>query len=217
MKKTLLGLLIAPCLIAPAVNADDVFSLPKREGFYVGGGYGLAKYQDGCDGVDSSISSSITDCDRKDQGYKAFAGYRFNDFFALQGGYYDLGKATADAENGYKGSWETGHGSREIKGYALQLVTLYPADEYLDIKAMIGAFHWQSDTSATGYSVNHAVFSYDNNERGTDLMYGVGVNIHLTNQLSLGLDYERFNNIGDDRYVEGDDVDFISGSVQYTF
>ena len=53
---------------------------------YVGGNIGWAKLSVDCSGVPN--------CDRTDTGYKAYGGYRFGEGFAVEGVYFDWGKAT---------------------------------------------------------------------------------------------------------------------------
>ena len=56
------------------------------EGFYAGGSYGVATTN--C--MIHDYLSLEEDCDM--DGWKAFAGYRINDIFSIEGGYYHMGK-----------------------------------------------------------------------------------------------------------------------------
>src|SRR6185369_15735790 len=44
--------------------------------------------------IDDAFVASNTTLDKTDTGWKAYLGYRFNRFFALEGGYVDLGEAS---------------------------------------------------------------------------------------------------------------------------
>lgn len=56
---------------------------------YVGGSYGPTDWNVDCSGTSS--------CDKSDTGYKIYAGYKFNQLFAIEAGYANLGKTTASA------------------------------------------------------------------------------------------------------------------------
>ena len=51
---------------------------------YVGGGLGVAHHRVDCDGWD---------CDRSPTGFKLYGGYKFTQFFAVEGSYTDFGAA----------------------------------------------------------------------------------------------------------------------------
>jgi len=55
--------------------------------FYVGGNVGLGRVDVEC--------SDIPDCDKTAVGFKAYGGYRFDNGWAVEAGYFDWGKATA--------------------------------------------------------------------------------------------------------------------------
>ncbi|HEU5282508.1 MAG TPA: outer membrane beta-barrel protein, partial [Burkholderiales bacterium] len=85
MRTTLGTMLIVAGLLltagpAPAFAQDEA-------GFYVGGGIGQSELKDACDGD----GLTVTDCDDTDTAWKLFAGYWFNKYFAVEGGYIDFG------------------------------------------------------------------------------------------------------------------------------
>jgi OOP family OmpA-OmpF porin len=55
--------------------------------FYAGGNVGLGRVDVDC--------SDIPDCDKNAVGFKLYGGYRFDNGWAVEGGYFDWGKATA--------------------------------------------------------------------------------------------------------------------------
>ena len=83
-------------LVALAVIASP-FALADDSGGYIGGNVGRSKARIDDARITSGLlgggfkTTSIADDDR-DTGYKIFAGYQFNKNFALEGGYFDLGK-----------------------------------------------------------------------------------------------------------------------------
>ena len=92
------------CAAQPALAAD-------KNGFYIGADFANANYdvdQDTLDDVsgalfdalDFSVVSADSEVDDSDSSWSVFAGYRFMDYWAVEGAYVDLGTA------GYKASGE---------------------------------------------------------------------------------------------------------------
>lgn len=119
--------------LAAAANAQD-------SGFYVGGSIGQASYQDAPIGeaVPISIFSSIAEglgapdgnavvdqflaqppqgfsmsgeSDKTDTSYKGYIGYKFNRYFAIEGGYASLGKTSAKNRVIYDADGDGGSGA----------------------------------------------------------------------------------------------------------
>src|ERR1039458_4695860 len=85
-----LGLAALAVIASPFAVADD-------SGWYGGGNIGQSRATND-DARDTSslvgqgaTATSITD-DNRHSGYKLFGGYKFNRNFALEGGYFDLGR-----------------------------------------------------------------------------------------------------------------------------
>src|SRR5512139_1934709 len=82
--------------------------------------------------TDDGFVASGTTIDDSDTGWKAFAGYRFNPYLALEGGYVDLGKATftttiASAPPPYDGLTPFQiHGTAEATGVNLVAIAGVP-------------------------------------------------------------------------------------------
>ena len=91
---SLLGLLaIAAVGMSPAMAADT------PTGFYIGGNVGQSRVKIDTAGIDAAIraagaTTSATTANENDVGFKLFAGYRFHPNFAVEGGYFNLGKFT---------------------------------------------------------------------------------------------------------------------------
>ena len=80
------------------------------------------------------LTTSISDDDRK-TGYKLFGGYQFNNNFAVEGGYSDLGKFGFTANTVPLGSLV---GNIKIKGVNLDLVGILPISEKLSAFGRVG-------------------------------------------------------------------------------
>src|SRR5207342_2946038 len=72
-------------------------AVAAESGWYLGGGIGQSQANIADDRISTQLSgygltmTSIDD-DDKDTGYKLFGGYKFNKYFAVEGGYFNLGK-----------------------------------------------------------------------------------------------------------------------------
>src|ERR1700722_2496611 len=90
------GLAVLALTMSPSVFADEA-------GWYTGFNAGLsrAKINDTriADGLlDDGFTTTSTSNDDRHFGFKAYGGYEFNRYLALESGYFDLGKfgCTAD-------------------------------------------------------------------------------------------------------------------------
>src|SRR5690242_14187948 len=90
-----LGIAILAALTSPIALADD--PTWDTSGWYIGASLGKAKAKIDDAKITSSLlrsgftTSSISDDDSA-TGYKLFGGYQFNPNFALEGGYFSLGR-----------------------------------------------------------------------------------------------------------------------------
>lgn len=176
-------------------NAQDT-----ANGFYVGVGVGHSDQKDACDDISGS-------CDDTDTGWKIFAGYEFNQYLSLEGGYADLGESDADTiVLGIPVSADA-----EITGFFLSGIASWPINDSFSVFGKLGAIYWDVETDADGGGI-----SVSEDENGTDLMFGVGAQYDFTDNIGIRAEWERFNDVGDSDTGESD-IDLISGSLVYRF
>jgi OmpA-like transmembrane domain len=155
-------------LAAVLLSGAGVSRAHAADGFYLGGGIGVATVRD-------NVNTETLDAD--DVAYKAFIGYRVNALplidLALEGAYTDFGRPsqTLSGQNvQFKLSGASAAG--------LLIVPLGPVDVY----GKAGMMSWRSETgngaSTTGQS-------------GTDPFYGVGVGFYFW-KLGIRAEYERY-------------------------
>src|SRR5579863_6139551 len=85
-----IAMLALTALVCPLSRAQDA-------GFYLGGNGGLsvAKIDDQkitTDLLNGGLATSSISNRQNDVGFKFYGGYQFSRFFALEGGYFNLGK-----------------------------------------------------------------------------------------------------------------------------
>ncbi|MEK8090838.1 outer membrane beta-barrel protein [Thermithiobacillus plumbiphilus] len=208
-KTSTLGLAIIAAIISPVAMAAD-------NGWYVGANIGQSRANIDDEGITRSLlqsgatSVSIQE-DNRDLGYKIQAGYQFNRYLALEGGYFNLGKFSYTANTVPAG---TLNGNIRIQGINLDAVGMLPLTQRFSALGRIGVNHAQSRDSFTGTG---AVQVLDSNPRKTDTNYkfGVGVQYALNDALAMRAEAERYRI--DDAVGNKGDVDLFSLGLIYRF
>ena len=208
-------------LACGALNAQEVeVELKRMRGWYAGGGLALA---------DTGVSESdnIYGEYKNGSGNTGFvidAGYRFNDYLAVELGYLDAGAPkwndTAIFLPEVPGLFDTDV-SLDISAYQASGLLIYPFFKRWEVYFKIGLSYWDAEsdqvlTPVGGGSVIHRNLD----DTGTDLLMGVGVGASLSQHLHLRFEYQSF-------FIDGDMLalnNFYDGSldtamleVQYRF
>src|ERR1041384_1245858 len=108
-------------IATPSAIAND-------SGFYIGGNAGLAKAKIDDERIANDlltagfVTTSIEDDDH-DVGFKVFGGYRFLPYFAIESGYFDLGKFSFVATTQPPGSLS---GQLKLRGLNFDAVAILP-------------------------------------------------------------------------------------------
>lgn len=135
----------------------------------------------------SSTSPGSFTSEKQDTSYKLFGGYQFNRNFALEAGYFNLGKFT------YSTSLPAGtlNGRYEIEGLNLDLVGTLPMGSRWSALARVGAHHAITRDGFSGPGLP-ASASVDNSQRANNLKVGLGLQYELTPSMFLRGEAERF-------------------------
>ncbi|MBL0122838.1 MAG: OmpA family protein [Betaproteobacteria bacterium] len=153
---------------------------------------------------------SIADDDR-DTGYKIFGGYQANKYFAVEGGYFDLGKFGFTANTLPPGSLS---GNIKVKGMNLDLVGTLPITERFSAFGRVGANYAHTrDTFAGTGAVT--VIRANASTRDTNIKYGAGIQFAMTENLGVRGEVERYR-INDAVGNRGD-IDLVSIGLVYRF
>jgi hypothetical protein len=171
--KLLLALFLILCL-SPLTLWAEQGDLPVRtSGFYAGGGVGYNQ-------VD--LKSEQLTISGSDLSYTLFAGYQFpaysflpfDTFFAVQGGYMDLG--TVD-DQALGAKFEL-----DIHGFDLYAIGYLPITRRIDLFGKVGVFLWDAKVKADGATVD--------DDDGTDLALGFGMEYRTGKAYSARLTVE---------------------------
>jgi OOP family OmpA-OmpF porin len=183
-------LLVGGLVLAGPARADEA------TGFYLGGSIGQSEIKDACEG--------LTDCDDSDTAWKAFAGYSFNQYFAVEGGYIDFGEASG-TDAGITGS-------AEAWGVTAHAVGSIPIFQGFSLIGRIGAVYWDAEASATSGGT-----TLTESDDGISLAYGAGVQWMFGRNFGLRAEYEVFDGIGDDSTTGESDIHVISAGIVFKF
>jgi OOP family OmpA-OmpF porin len=155
-------------------------------------------------------TSSITD-DKRDTGYKLFGGYKVNRNFAIEGGYFDLGKFGFMATTTPAG---TLNGSIRLNGLNLDAVGMFPITEKFSAFGRVGIAYAEARDSFSGGGLVR-VLNPNPSKRDTNYKFGAGLQYDFTESLGMRLEAERYR-INDAVGNKGD-VDMVSLGLVYRF
>lgn len=203
------GLLVLAVVACPFAIAEDA-------GWYLGGNIGQSRAQIDDKKISNALlgggftSTSIHD-DERDMGYKLFGGYQFNRYFALEGGYFNLGKFNFRADTVPTGSLR---GDIELQGANFDAVGLLPFTDKLSAFGRVGVNYAEAEDSFRG-SGAVVVSDRSSTERKTNYKYGAGLQYAFTDAVAMRVEAERYR-VNDARGEKGD-VDLFSVGLLYRF
>jgi OOP family OmpA-OmpF porin len=169
-------------LLAPTAYAQD-------NGPFIGASIGSAGLDDDFDGL--SIDESGT-------AFRIVAGWRFNEYFALEGGYHDFG----DFEQAFVVDGEDLNVALSADGFTLGAVGSIPLSERFSLMGRAGMFFW--DGNADINNVSQAT------PEDSNLFFGAGLNFQLSQKVQLTGDWTRYD-------LEDTASNVFSVGLQYRF
>ncbi|MHB0774158.1 porin family protein [Halomonas sp. WWR20] len=185
-------LALSPAVLAAPYNPD---------GLYFGVGTGFSSLKNDSDEVGDFIESGSEDfdLDDDDNSWKVFVGYEFNDYFATEAFYSDLGKVTLEGND---------FASKDLdsSAYGLNLVGKLPLTQWFELYAKAGLAKWDTDVDGNLGDVNADLEDND----GVDPVYGAGVQLNFE-PLLVRAEYERFDFDSDYQ------IDSFTASVGWKF
>lgn len=151
--------------------------------------------------------------DDSDTAFKLFGGYQLNRNFAVEGGYFDLGKYSYGYTAG-PAPLGTFNGETRFQGLNLDLVGLLPVTEKFSVLGRVGAIHSRARSSlATTGTIPSLGTSRRENDWG--MKVGLGVEYAVTQALALRGEVERYR-ITDPVRNRGN-IDVASVGLVYRF
>jgi OOP family OmpA-OmpF porin len=192
--------------------------------FYVVGSVGQAQFdldQNDLSNLNSNVLpngfTGNTSLTKSDTAYKIQFGYQFNDNFAIEGGYVDLGKAKYSADGHVGAVSYTENANFKFSGLNIAAVGILPINESFSVFGKLGVINAkaEADLSAQAPGYNASGSASSTNVRGN---WGIGATYNLNKQLAFRVEAEQFSKLGDDNSTgKKIDVNLLSAGVQYKF
>lgn len=206
-----LSLLVLATIASPfaAFAADD-------SGWYGGLNLGQSRAKIDDSRITSSLlgagftAVSIVDDDR-DAGYKIFGGYQFNQNFAVEGGYFNLGEFGFIATTVPAGTLT---GRIKLQGINLDAVGTLPLTEKFSVFGRVGVNYAEAKDTFRGTGAV-TVTNPNPSKRDTNVKYGLGLQYAFTESLAMRAEAERYR-INDAVGNKGD-IDLLSIGLIYRF
>ena len=159
----------------------------------------------------SGLSTSAFSRDESGQGFKVFGGYQFNRNFAVEAGYFNLGKFGFTSTTVPAGTLS---GSIKLQGLNLDLVGTLPLTQRLSAIARVGGQYAQArDTFRGGGAVT--VLNPNPSERSFNAKVGAGLQYEFSPSFLMRAEAERYR-INDAVGNRGD-VNMYSLSLVFPF
>lgn len=215
MNRKFLSVALAAALVAGSTAAlAQQASKPWYGGVSIG--QSKVKMDDNTIGTPAGFTSSGLSKNETDTGYKIFAGYRFNQNFAVEGGWTDFGKFSVSRSF----SAPAGSVSASIKasGVHVDAVGIWPLQNNFSLFGKVGGIYTETKTSlATSGGVAFVAGTNTNPKKSElNLKYGLGAQYDFTQSIGVRAEWERARKVGDSSTGEAD-IDLLSIGLVYRF
>jgi OOP family OmpA-OmpF porin len=149
--------------------------------------------------------------DDRDFGYKVFGGYQFIKYFAIEGGYFNLGRFGFTSTTLPPG---TLHGDLRLQGVNLDAVAILPLTDRFSAFGRFGVNYADTkDTFTGGGFVN--VLRPDYQKHAANYKFGFGLEYDFTRHIGMRAEAERYRI--DDAVGNKGDLDLFSAGLLYRF
>ena len=129
--------------------------------------------------------------DTNDTGFKIYTGAAINDYFAIEGGYFDLGEVDFAARaTGQSGSYPLA-GNFQSKGLNLDLVARMFLTNAFAVTSRLGLTYNDTDASLN-YQAPIALNDYNTSKHYMKQKFGVGLEYQLNKNFAMRADLERY-------------------------
>jgi OOP family OmpA-OmpF porin len=191
-----------------------------QERLYGGIGVGAAKtpISQKSLGITGATASSLSS-DETDAGGKIFVAYRVNPLFAVEGGYFDLGKSSARRRMTLPSAGSVAQTTRN-EGWFVDLVGTMPigASKFSLIGKVGGIASETTRNFSTGGTVTllpGAASKY--RDREANWKYGVGVQYEITKTMAARGEFELYRHLGEEGRAGETDVGLFSLNLLIKF
>ncbi len=203
----ILGIVTTPAALAQQASSNY---------YYIGGGIGQGRAEVNDERVTrplfgTGLTATNITRDNHHTAYKLFGGYQFNQNFALEAGYFNLGKFGFSANTVPLGTFS---GQVKIQGFNVDLIGTLPLSERFSVFARAGA---QAAKTGDTYSGNRPVSAFNPSPSKREVNYkaGVGLQYEVNPSFLVRAEAERYR-ISDTVGRKGN-ADMVSVSLVFPF
>ena len=137
--------------------------------------------------IANGLTASSTRNDSKSTGWKLQLGHQYNETFAVEIGYMNLGTARFDNTN----NLYTSTGDKRADLFNLDLVGKLPLSQQFSLLGRLGGYRWETKSN-----LPTAAGMTSRSDDGFDWKFGAGLQYDFTKSFALRGSYDRFNGIG---------------------
>lgn len=207
-------------LVASVMLATSVATSAHAQ-WYVGATGGTAKTKLNPDGLnvqflDLGFTSSTTRSDESSAALRAFGGYQFNRYLALEAGYSDLGNVSFGASVVPAGTLEK---RTKTTGYDISAVVMYPILDRLNVFARVGAFSSERKSQFTTMGSIELLngVSADSKQKQNKTTLAAGLTYNVASNIDLRLEYAQYGKYEDELLEGSQKINVYLLGVAYRF
>lgn len=212
-----LSVMAGALLAAQSAQAqDNTFINPDwaNSAWYIGAGVGQSRATIDEPRLRASLSANgetVTGFtkDQRDTGYKLFVGRQLNQYFAVEAGYFDLGKFDFKSSTSGNGVL---NGEAGFRGVNLDLLGQLPLSQRLSLLGRVGMHYTKTNTEFSGNRLLGSTNTHAS-ERKLNAKLGLGLEYKFSEALALRGEVERYRL--NDAVGNRGDADLYSVSLVY--
>ncbi|MBI3229117.1 MAG: OmpA family protein [Burkholderiales bacterium] len=149
--------------------------------------------------------------ERRASAYKIFMGKQLSENFALEAGWFDMGRIGFAVGAPPVGTFS---GRDKVEGVHFDLLLQMPMSQRTILYGRLGTNYARSETDVTGINVSSGIASH-RSEQGFNAKAGLGFEYRFTSALAMRLEAERYRI--NDALKSRRDIDFYSLNLVYRF
>lgn len=208
---------VSMCLFMLAACGTATAAEPVT-GFYIGGNAGQSRVSVDTAGINATViavggvATAVTTADETDTGFKVFGGYRFHRNFAVEGGYFNLGRFEFTSVTTGPAVTVPGRAKND-NGFNLDVVGIVPFSDNFSLFGRAGV--QTSKTSISGAPAGG--FAFSSSETKTSFKGGAGLQFDFTRNFGARLEWERYRVPGGYSLIGKQNVDLFSLGLVLSF
>jgi len=188
-----------------AIAAAPAIAKEPALGFYVGAGAGVSSFRgDFASQVNQAYAGTgftvdaATVTDDRDTAWKAYAGWRFHPYGAIEAAWLDFGEARTHYAIGVPNiGAATRDGRYRLSGAEVSALGIVPLGDRATVYAKAGALFSQLKYDESGLNQFGEPGSFSHTNRETKFLWGLGGSFELVDSLAVRIEWQRAEDIGE--------------------